>query len=305
MVASAAVLMRNSLRSTDMRLTSKCPRNAPQLTADSLGNGTAAPMLKAILWVVVLALMPASFVAFGQDDSGAEAYRVGELQIVHTMTEVAGAESAAIVASVVPPDEPLTWEVFVPKTYNPEAPAGLMVYISPSPSGRMPSGWKSALASRNIIWIGANGSGNDVVVGRRVASALVGPTLAAKYYNIDPERTYITGFSGGSRVASRVAVGYPQVFRGAIYGGGVDLWEDRVMRQLDAIRQNHFVFMAGNEDFALPQTKKVHKRYVKLGIERSDLVVIPNKGHQTADGLDFARALDFLDSRLNQEGRAE
>jgi len=41
-------------------------------------------------------------------------------------------------------------------------------------------------------------------------------------YPVDPERIYIAGFSGGSRVAMRLALGYPDVFRGALLNAGSD-----------------------------------------------------------------------------------
>jgi pimeloyl-ACP methyl ester carboxylesterase len=39
---------------------------------------------------------------------------------------------------------------------------------------------------------------------------------------VDPERTYVGGFSGGSRVALRLALGYPDLFRGALLNAGSD-----------------------------------------------------------------------------------
>src|SRR5208282_4778992 len=41
-------------------------------------------------------------------------------------------------------------------------------------------------------------------------------------YTVNPDRVYVAGFSGGSRVAMRLALGYPDLFRGALLNAGSD-----------------------------------------------------------------------------------
>jgi pimeloyl-ACP methyl ester carboxylesterase len=45
---------------------------------------------------------------------------------------------------------------------------------------------------------------------------------ARRRFAIDPEHVYVGGFSGGSRIALRIALAYPDVFRGAILDAGSD-----------------------------------------------------------------------------------
>jgi poly(3-hydroxybutyrate) depolymerase len=50
--------------------------------------------------------------------------------------------------------------------------------------------------------------------------ALIAAQNAMAQYSVDPQQVYIGGFSGGSRVALRLALGYPDVFHGALLNAG-------------------------------------------------------------------------------------
>lgn len=239
-----------------------------------------------------------------QDTDAGDAARTGKFQLTSTLTEVAGADFARVVETMISPDEPITWEIYVPDSYRPEKPAGLMVFISPSTSGKIPRRWKSVLDKHNIIWIAANRSGNRVTVLRRAVFALVAPTLAGKHYRIDRERTYLSGFSGGGKVAGMVAADYPHLFKGAIYNCGIDSLDKHPPKQFDLFKHNHYVFVTGTKDHALEQTKNVYGQYVKSGVVNSELMVIGNMTHRIPDGSDFDKAIQYLDSRINSRAPA-
>ena len=56
-------------------------------------------------------------------------------------------------------------------------------------------------------------------------------------FKINSRRVYLSGSSGGARVAGLVAVGYLEIFRGDIYIGGADTWEGDLA---DAVRPLFF-----------------------------------------------------------------
>ncbi len=131
--------------------------------------------------------------------------RTGNFRESTTVVEVAGEEWAANFASYVDADQEVTWSIVVPDNYDSEIPAGVLVYISPSNSGRLPRNWDSVLAEKNLIWVSANRSGNRVDTRKRIAYGLLGPSFIAKNYKIDADRIYVAGLSGGGRVASILA----------------------------------------------------------------------------------------------------
>jgi len=112
--------------------------------------------------------------------------------------------------------------VYIP-TQRPPKGFGLLVFVPPWDDARLPPGWSTALDHDGVIFVSAARSGNDAnAFGRREPLALLAAENIMAQYPVDPERTYVGGFSGGSRVALRLALGYPDLFRGAILNAGSD-----------------------------------------------------------------------------------
>ncbi|MGI9203377.1 MAG: hypothetical protein ACR2Q3_05180 [Woeseiaceae bacterium] len=236
-------------------------------------------------------------ICVGIMQSGATtAQQLGAFQESATVIEIGGEGFARNFESVVSSDSPIEWSVFVPDSYNPDLPAGVLVYISPSNSGRIPEHWQAVLREKNLIWVAANKSGNSINPRVRIAYSLLAPAFIDKYYEIDTSRIFIAGLSGGGRVASMVAPGYPTLFRGAVYICGANKLGLQTQEQLGKIRTGRFVFLTGSEDFNRSETKRAHKRYVRAKIENSLYLEIPGMGHENPDAARFAEAIAYLDS---------
>jgi hypothetical protein len=95
------------------------------------------------------------------------AVQTGEFKAAHTVSDLLGETSARPYESIIPPDEVIEWEVYVPDNYNPDRPADLLIYISPTQKGSIPPQWKSLLDEHNLIWIGANKTGVSRLPARR------------------------------------------------------------------------------------------------------------------------------------------
>ena len=255
-------------------------------------------MTRKNLLTATLVLVGLSNVALCDEDDAAP---TGEIQFTVTLPEVAGAEGARAVETIVAADEPITWQVYVPDNYQPGDPAGLMVYVSPSNSGAIPRAWKPVLDRHNMIWISADQSGNKVSVVRRAIFALVALTVAGSHYDIDNQRVYLSGFSGGGKVAGMVAAKYPQLFNGAIFNSGINPLDNHSTPQFELFRHNYYVFITGTKDHALEQTKKVHRQYIDSGIENSKLMVIRSMTHKNPNGAKFDEAIQYLDSHIQRE----
>lgn len=227
--------------------------------------------------------------------NGAAIPATGAFMVNATLAELAQPSTVEHLQDVLPGDESISWEVYVPESYSPDRPAGLLVYISPTNSGEMPESWREVMTDRNMIWIGANDSGNKILVSRRVIYALMAPTLIARNYKIDRRRTYVSGFSGGGKTASMVAVDQAQLFRGGIYFGGAEKWDRKEPARIDQARQNRFVFLTGTYDQALEPMKRVYRAYKKAGIEHSLFMEVRNHTHSLPDRFKFEEALIFLD----------
>lgn len=213
-----------------------------------------------------------------------------------TVLELVGEKTSAYFANVIDVNTSVEWSVFVPENYDPEIPAGLIVYVSPSDSGKIPSAWKSVMAEQNLIWVSANDSGNSVDGGLRITYAILAPTLARKDYNIDRDRVYLSGLSGGGRVASIAAPEYPHIFSGAIYNCGVNFWGKETPTRLEQVQNNRYVFVTGSKDFNRRETRKAFNSYKKAGAENVKLMDIAHMGHENPSSTKMTEAITFLDA---------
>ena len=227
--------------------------------------------------------------------------RTGSFSIEATPRQIVGSDRAENFASVVPLDDIVTWKITVPESYEAGNPPGVLVYISPSDSGKLPRGWKELPESHNLIWIAADDSGNRQTVSHRITYTLLAIMLVGDRYAIDNNRIYLSGFSGGARVAGLVAAAYPQVFKGDIYIGGAETWEGELgPYKLEAMKQNRYVFLAGQEDFNRRMVRNVAAEYEAAGIENIELRIIAHHGHELPNGSIMSDALNFLDGELKQ-----
>ncbi len=226
--------------------------------------------------------------------------RTGLLEISLTPIEVLGESGAEAISQQLPDDEPVEWQIYVPESYKVDNPAGVLVFINAIDSGGIPYQWKGVMDAHNLIWIGANDSGNDFPVAQRMIKAILAPQVLAQYYALEPERFYVAGFSGGGKVATRVASARPDLFKGGLYIAGSVSWENNVPAQLDLIKKNRHVFLAGADDFAMKSMKKVYKRYKEAGVENTRLMTIRDYKHRFPPARYLGKAITFLDSRTAQ-----
>ena len=126
-----------------------------------------------------------------------------------------------------PPDQAIDlsqekFVVFVPS----QKPAGgyaLMVFIPPWENAEMPPRWAPILDQYGVILVSMAKSGNAAdTANRRVPLAVLAAQNIIKRYPVDASRIYVAGLSGGSKVAMRVALAYPDLFRGAVLNAGSD-----------------------------------------------------------------------------------
>src|ERR1700722_20892591 len=159
-----------------------------------------------------------------------------------------------------------TFTVYVPATKPPKG-YGLFVFVSPWSEAKVPQDWTSVFDQHGVIFVGAANAGNDAnVLGRRDPLALIAYQNIVDRYPVNPEHVYVGGFSGGSRVAMRLALGFPDVFRGALLDAGADPIGDAKAplppRELFQQFQNRsrIVFISGEEDTLNLQTDKASQR---------------------------------------------
>lgn len=146
------------------------------------------------------------------------------------------------------------FDLYVPAK-QPAAGYGLLVFVAPVEYFPLTHDWKKALDRAGVIYVAARRSGNQQnVYERRIPLALHAVWNVKARYPIDPQRITISGYSGGSRTAIRIAAAYADVFTGALLIGGAKVMSEEdfapppaeLMSLLQ--RRMRIVYSTGSED---------------------------------------------------------
>jgi dienelactone hydrolase len=191
--------------------------------------------------------------------------------------------------------------VYVPTT-KPPGGYGLLVFVPPWRDARMPLEWTPVLDRYGIIYVSAALSGNDAnVIGRRAPLALIAYQNIVDRYQVDAQHVYVGGFSGGSRVAMHLALGYPDIFRGALLDAGSDpignskapLPPRELLLQFQTSSQ--LVYVSGDQDDFNVQTDKGSMRSMRdWCVTDIDGEIWPHASHDVLGSEAFDRALAAL-----------
>ncbi|HEV2285293.1 MAG TPA: PHB depolymerase family esterase [Steroidobacteraceae bacterium] len=112
--------------------------------------------------------------------------------------------------------------LYVPAQAPPDGYA-LLTFVAPWDEAWLPEGWAPVLERHGMIFVSAARSSNRAdPIGRREPLALLATYNVMQRYRVNPERVYIGGFSGGARMALRLALAYPDLYRGALLNAGSD-----------------------------------------------------------------------------------
>lgn len=178
----------------------------------------------------------------------------------------------------------------------------LLVYVPPTDQDEVPSRWTRVLERHGFILVTAANSGNDAsAFDRRAALAVLGATNAMALYHINPQRVYVSGFSGGSRMAMRLALGYPDLFHGALLDAGSDVIGDAIPLPPKPLLErfqtsSRLVYLTGQQDdFHLDMDSQSRHSLPEWCITDVETVHMPWLGHELAEPGALERALVALE----------
>lgn len=185
----------------------------------------------------------------------------------------------------------------------------LLVFVPPWEDARLPQGWGDVLDRAGVIFVSAARSGNSAsVIGRRAPLALLAARNLMNRHAVDPARVYVAGFSGGARVALRLALGYPDLFRGAILNAGSDPigTRDVPLPPRDLLyafqTSSRLVFVTGERDTAHAADDLVSARSLRQWcMFHGDGFLQARAGHEVAMPTALSRALGLLSSELGTD----
>ena len=225
------------------------------------------------------------------------AAKLGRFDVTYSGTDLIDLLSMENSENSIRENDKFTWQMYVPNSYNSQNPPGVVVFISPTKVGWVPSTWTEVLDQENIIWISADGSGNHIRNKRRMLLALLSTYLVSEQYALDTDRIYLAGFSGGGKVASVTALNYSGLFDGGIFVGGAEVGANIDAAQLLRARSNRYVFLTGTRDFNRLLSKEVRAKFERMGIVHTKLISVRGMGHELPSSEYFQEAIHFLDQQ--------
>ena len=191
-----------------------------------------------------------------------------------------------------------TYERFVPRSYRKTQSYPLVLFVSPSAKAMGFRSWKRVCEARGILFAGPHNAGNNRDTPQRVHILLDVLDDMRRQYNIDPDRTYIAGFSGGGRIACSIAFALPEYFGGVIpICAAGDLREESWLRQrvVDRLSVAH---LTGETDFNRGEVERFRgPMLADVGV-RGRVWVVPKMGHSMPRDDHLGEAFDWLEGGL-------
>jgi hypothetical protein len=195
------------------------------------------------------------------------------------------------------------YEVYVPPRRDPRKPLPVLLFISPVKIG----GWgafEALCQQRGILYAGPSNAGNDCPMPKRVRIVLDVLDDLRRHYPIDPDRTYITGLSGGGYMATSIAFALPEYFGGVmpICGSG-DLRPESWLRQR-AVERLSVALLTGQKDFNRPEAERLRFPCFKEVGVRTRVWVQPGLGHAIPRPAILAEAFAWMEDGAKARGEA-
>lgn len=203
------------------------------------------------------------------------------------------ADEARTLAQTLPVDQEIHFRVRRPAAAD---RPGVFVFVSPTDSGELPPEWLDVLEQANLEWIAADGFGNSRPTAQRMLVAVMALNVA-RQEQLDARRLYVSGLSGGGRVASECITHFPQLFTGALFMVGANFYLPAEATARGLLVTRPLVFLTGSRDFNHREMRQVYGRYSLAGLPHLLLLDVDGFGHERARPEQLRAALQFLDGR--------
>lgn len=213
--------------------------------------------------------------------------------------------------------------VWIPPQYSPAKAHeyGLIVFTDASDwIFNLPKDWQSVLVKRKYLFVAAQNAGNQYSFQRRAGLAVIAALKLCEKYNLDTNRIYAAGFSGGARTASYLGFNQHDVFIGTIQDCGTDFYRrvDSKFRTTDfdlggkyygtaisSDRENNkavkakmkFAITTGPGDFRYGNIKDIYTFGFKKDNFRCRLFDEPTQKHEDCSDKTLEKVLDYLETK--------
>jgi poly(3-hydroxybutyrate) depolymerase len=192
------------------------------------------------------------------------------------------------------------YQLFVPKNYKKETTWPLVLFVS---AGDNPGGWpawRKVCEEQGVLFCAPYGAGNGCPFGQRCRIVLDALDDVRTTYNIDPNRTYVTGFSGGARMACTIGFSLPEYFGGIVPIGGTNPLPKLSYLKHRIHDRLAVAHVAGDTDMNRKEHEEfMHPWWQGIGIT-SKVWIVPKTGHALPPAELTVQIYQWLESNVKQ-----
>jgi len=180
-----------------------------------------------------------------------------------------------------------SYELYVPPGYDPRRPNAMIIHVAAGPRSDGWLHWQQVCRNRGVILAGVHNAGNNIPMPTRARIILDVLDDVRRRFSIDPDRTYISGMSGGGNAASRIAFALPELFGGLVAICGTwNLRLEPMLRQRVTERLSVAV-VTGTGDFNGPELSREFFPVLRAHNARARLWVFPmGHAYPSSPGMD-------------------
>lgn len=192
----------------------------------------------------------------------------------------------------------------IPPNYRGREPFGLLAMVNAGDQMDLPPDWEPLLAKYKLIYLAPQGVGNAHATSRRGGLTVAAIYKMMELYEIDPQRVYVTGLSGGSKVACNIGFYHPDLVHGVVLMCGVMFPAPFTLNTFECdaslIEKTKasvgFALVTGSKDFNRPGILKTFNEGYTPGGYRVKLFDTPGMGHELARTKTLEAALKWLNT---------
>jgi predicted esterase len=176
----------------------------------------------------------------------------------------------------------------------------LIIYISPSNRSKGWHFWEASCRRHGVMYASPRKAGNSVGYDRRVRIVLDILGDIRSQYNVDPDRTYLVGFSGGAAIAEQIAFRLPEFFGGVLCTGRtIDLPTNPLLRHRTRDRLS-VALVCGERDPVAPLVEFRDAHVLRGFNYRCESKIVLRLGHTMPPSSVLEQAFLWMEEGLDQ-----
>jgi poly(3-hydroxybutyrate) depolymerase len=191
-----------------------------------------------------------------------------------------------------------TYDISVPARRNTKMSLPLILYLSPGRDTGSGKAFARVAQARGFLYAAPLNAGNDCPSRQRVRIILDVFDDIRRQFPVDPDRTYIAGFSGGGRIASAIAFALPEFFGGVIPVCAGGFPRDEPWLRQRVVERLSVALLTGQTDFNRGEVERLRGPFLKDVGVRTRVWTVTGLGHQVPGEKVLGEVVSWLEDGL-------